>query len=135
MSICDIRIDFVSLHKSMLLEEGRPAADNRPTVRRYIDELTNGRDKDVKTRAEMNNINNVRTPPQKATAAPQRVKPPTIEQERLVEKHEAAALRLPQGVTEQGRTVNERVSEEQKIAGELIIRQAADGTYVEPITY
>ena len=124
MSICDVRMDFISLHKSMLLEEGNPAADNRPTVRNYIDQLTNGRD--VFTRAEMNNINNTR---RGGKAAPQEVKSPSITQERLLAKHEAATVRLPEGIDPET-TVKDRVSPEEEIVGELLVCQGETGTYV-----
>jgi hypothetical protein len=129
MTMCDVRIDFVSLHKSMLLEEGYPAADNRPTVRRYISELTNGRD--VATRADMNNANNTRM--NAGAAAMQKEKVLTYRQQLRFQKHLKASIRLPEGVAEEdiGPTVTQqRVTAEEEAAGELIITQTPDGVIV-----
>jgi hypothetical protein len=128
MSMCDVRIDFVSLHASMLLEEGNPAADNRPTVRRYIRELTNGRP--VHTRAAINNANNTRT---NANAPMQTEKALTARQTSRFERQLAASIRLPQvkeGETIGPTVIEQRVEEEKKIVGELLICQGESGTYV-----
>lgn len=128
MSICDIRIDFISLHKSMLLEEKGPAADNRPTVRRYIKELTNGRA--VFTRANMNNINNDRLD---INAPRQQTKPQSRLDQAKSEKNLAAATRLPQSreatVIEQTRVAQAKADLE-----DLIIETSESGTYVKNIT-
>lgn len=128
MSMCDIRIDFVSLHASMLLEEGNPAADNRPTVRRYIRELTNGRP--VHTRANMNNVNNSRT---NADASIQKEKALTARQTSRFERQVAASIRLPQvpeGTTIGPTIIEQRVAIEDQALETLIVTQSQEGTYV-----
>jgi len=127
MSMCDVRIDFVSLHASMLLEEGDPAADNRPTVRRYIRELTNGRP--VHTRANMNNANNTRTD---ANASLQKEKALTSRQTSRFERQLAASIRLPQGVETTTTVIEQRVSTTQQEEAAALELEAADGIYLEP---
>lgn len=55
LGICDVRIDFQALHRSMLLEE-EPSGkfDQRPTVRKYIDELTTHQGSTFVRRDKMN---------------------------------------------------------------------------------
>ena len=127
MGMCDVRIDFISLHKSMLLEEGGPAAENRPTVRRYIREMTNGRD--VHTRAEMNNENNKNT---NAGASIQKRKAQTFAQSEKFDRNLSAAIRLPQAKS--GPSVIERrvTAQAEKEAADLKA-EAADGIYLEPV--
>ena len=128
MSMCDVRIDFISLHKSMLLEEKGAAADNRPTVRKYIKELTNGRG--VFTRADMNNINNKN---QDIGAPVQQTTPLTREEERKFQKDQAAVARLPQ--VREGPTVIEqtRVAVQKVALEDLLITTSENGTYVEKV--
>jgi len=58
LGMCDIRIDFQALHRSMLLEEEPSGQFNkRPTVRRYVDELTTHSSSTFVRRDKMNSNN------------------------------------------------------------------------------
>jgi hypothetical protein len=120
MGMCDIRIDFISLHRSMLLDEKEPTIDNRPTVRNYIEELTNGRP--AFTRSTMNNINNVKTG---ANASIQLGKPLTARELQKEQRERAAAVRIPQRPTV---TSANRVPPEQKITGTALEAESPDGS-------
>jgi len=40
LSVVDVRLDFISLYNSILLEEGKNRSTNRPTLRSYLDALS-----------------------------------------------------------------------------------------------
>jgi len=73
LTIVDVRLDFVSLHKSMLLEEGKATTTDRPTVRTYLDQMTE--DRGSVTRAQMNNKNAISVG---ASSTAQTVRPNTL---------------------------------------------------------
>jgi len=128
MSIVDVRLDFVSLHKSMLLEEDKVTTRERPTVRSYIQELTS--DRGTITRAQMNNDNATRVglPDQQQ----QKVDPPSDAEKKRLENNRAVGTRLPQLETE-GAVLQDRVPTDTKALEVINIDQAQDGTYARRV--
>jgi len=125
MGFVDVRIDFISLHKSMLLEEGDATTTDRPTVRTYIDEIT--ADRGVITRAQMNNKNAA------SVGAPdtaQKVRPQTLSEFHKLQKDQAAAYRLP-AVKEVEEEVIRVDGKDQKVEEEIITIYQGPEVYAE----
>ena len=126
LGMVDVRMDFIALHRSMLLEEQHPTNIDRPTVREYIKQLTD--DRGVITRAEMNNDNSRKVGV--SDINPQNVPVFDYDQVRL-ERNQYVAKRLPQlegEGTEPGTAVPDRVPVEEKELETILISQSQEGT-------
>jgi len=53
LSMCDLRIDFQPLHKSMVLETANHKFPNRPTVKSYLDQLSSNDTRNYERRDQM----------------------------------------------------------------------------------
>jgi len=89
LGMCDVRIDFQALHRSMVLEETPDGKFNkRPTVRRYLDELSIQNSSRFVRRDRMNeNIRNIVGDGTGPPTGPSRDE----REELLIQKNQAAA--------------------------------------------
>lgn len=126
LAMCDVRIDFQALHRSIVLEETPDGKFNkRPTVRRYLDELSVQNSSRFVRRDRMNE--NIRGLVGDGTGPPTGSAPANPREELLIEKNLAASKMQKQVAEVQ--PVGNRVPTPEEIKAQAL-KNATDPNFI-----
>lgn len=127
LAMVDVRIDFTSLYNTMILEEGSSQERERPTVRNYLDSLTETDDTLSYSRNQMRveSGNAAGTPTQSGNVLISSNQSLSPAEALLLAKNEAAARKQAPTVTEE--EVGNRVSTSQSSISATLTPQIPSG--------